>query len=135
MPDPIQPPSRSPELLSLSGRRAVAAAALREADPTVSALIVSVVVDAIDAASSTIVGAAAVLSPSARREVLAALWHPAVDQCVSSCSPASRGWRRSPVCSSAGACAARPSAMRSAHGGAELLRRQQARSAVSIGAF
>ena len=62
--------------LSTESRRAFAAAAIREADPAVSVPVAAVVVDVLDAVSAAVLGAVAVLSPEAARDVLAVMWAP-----------------------------------------------------------
>ncbi len=72
MPDPTVPTPRPPTPLSPSGRRALAAAALTGAAhlPPVCA---SLLVDALDAASWAVLGAAG-LTPLEARGLLATLW-------------------------------------------------------------
>ena len=52
----------------------LAAAALSTADPTVTPLVATTVIDVLDAVAAATLSAAAVLSPPAARAVLAALW-------------------------------------------------------------
>ena len=66
--------TESHHYLSPTGRRAVAAAALSAADPTVPPAVATATVDILDRVAAAVLDAVAVLSPAAQRGVLAVMW-------------------------------------------------------------